>query len=114
MWAMSHFYGGADDVDPLTCFTANASLCMTCELSEVLWHEMHIDIKSLLSTLLDTVKHLHLIGLSIITKTLLVSTLMGATSQYIKQHEPMQQIIDKPGTCWGSGIFVDGISFCLE
>ena len=32
MWAISHFFGGADDVDPPTCFTVNASLCMVCEL----------------------------------------------------------------------------------
>jgi len=31
MWALSHFYGGADDLNPLTCFTANASLCMIFE-----------------------------------------------------------------------------------
>ena len=81
---------------------------MICELPEVLC-EMHIDIKSHLTTLLDTVKHLHFIGLSTVTKTLLVGTLKGASSQYIKQHEPMHQVIDKPGTCWGSGIFIDGI-----
>ena len=28
MWAMSHFYGGVDDEDPPTCFTANAPLCI--------------------------------------------------------------------------------------
>ena len=108
MWALSHFYEGADDVDSLTCFTANASLCMMCELSEVLC-EMHIDIKSHLCTLLDTVKQLHCIGLNTVTKTLLVGTLMGANSQYIEQQEPMHQIIDKPDTCWGSGVFVGGI-----
>jgi len=42
-------------------------------------------------------------------KTLLVSTLMGASNQSIKQHEPMHHNIDKPDTCWGSGIFVDRI-----
>ena len=108
MWAMSHFYGGVDDEDPPTCFTANAPLCMTCEFSDNLC-EISQDIKSHLSTLLATVKSLHSIGLTSITKTLLVGTLMGTISQYIERHERMDEIIDKTDTCWGCGVFVDGI-----
>ena len=103
MWAMSHFYGGADD--PPTCFTVNASLCMVCELCDSLC-EVHVDIKSHLCTLLDTVRCLRSVGLSTVTKTLLVGTLMGASSQYIKGHAEMEDIIDKADTCWGYGIYI--------
>ena len=34
---------------------------------------------------------------------------MGATSQYIERHERMDEIIDKAHTCWGYGVFVNGI-----
>ena len=107
MWAMSHFYGGADDVDPRTCFTANTPLCMVCEVCDSLC-EVHVDIQSHLCTLLDTVQCLRSVGLSTITKTLLVGTLMGANTQYIEGHEEMKDIIDKADTCWGCGISING------
>ena len=103
MWVMSHFYGGADD--PPTCFTVNASLCMVCELCDSLC-KVHVDIKSHLCTLLDTVRCLRSVGLSTVTKTLLVGTLMGASSQYIKGHAEMEDIIDKADTRWGCGIYI--------
>ena len=71
--------------------------------------EISQDIKSYLSTLLATVKSLHSIGLTSITTILLIGTLMGATSQYIERHERMDKNIDKADTCWGCGVFVNGI-----
>ena len=38
-WALSHFYGGADDGDPPTCFISNSSLCMICGISDLLCEE---------------------------------------------------------------------------
>jgi len=108
MWAMSHFYGGADDLDPPSCFVANAPLCMVCELCDWLC-EVHIDIKNHLVTLLGTIKCLHSAGLTTVTKTLLVGTLMGASSDYIKGHNEMEDIIDNADTCWGNGVYINGI-----
>lgn len=50
-WALSHFYGGADDTNPPTCFVSNSPLCMVCKLSDVLCEES-LDIKEHLCTLL--------------------------------------------------------------
>ena len=30
-WALSHFYAGANDADPPTCFVGNNPLCSVCE-----------------------------------------------------------------------------------
>lgn len=66
---MSHFYGDTDDnVDPPTCFMTNASLCMVCELCDILC-EVHVDIKSHPCTLLNAVKCLHSVGLNTVTKS---------------------------------------------
>ena len=81
---------------------------MVCKLCDSLC-EVHVDIKSHLCTLLDTVRCLHSVGLSNVTKTLLVSTLMGASRQYIKGHAEMKDIIDKADTCWGFCIYINGI-----
>ena len=35
----SHFYGGADDNDPPTCFTANSPLCAVCRVSDAICQE---------------------------------------------------------------------------
>jgi len=55
------------------------------------------------------VKCLHSVGLSTVTKTLLIGTLMGANTHYIKGHQEMEDIIDKPDTCWGHGVYVNGV-----
>jgi len=67
---------------------------------------MHIDIKNHLVTLLGTIKCLHSVGL---TTVLLVGTLMGASSDYIKGHNEMEDTIDKADTCWGNGVYINGI-----
>ena len=41
-WALSYFYGSADDNDPATCFTANAPLCAVCRLSDAICQESRI------------------------------------------------------------------------
>lgn len=41
-WALSYFYGSADDNDPATCFTANAPLCAVCCLSDAICQESRI------------------------------------------------------------------------
>ena len=81
-WALSHFYGGTDDIDPPTCFISNSPSCMICGVSDLLCEE-NFDIKNHLTTLLATVQQLQNGGLCGITKTLLVGTLMKTMSEYI-------------------------------
>ena len=81
-WALSQFYGGADDTDPPTCFVSNSPLCMVCKVSDVLCEES-LDVKEHLNILLNTLKQLQNAGLNGITKTLLVGVLMKVCSQYV-------------------------------
>jgi len=62
LWSLSHFYGGADDEDPLTCFTANAPLCSACEAADVIC-EQSVDIQTYLCILLTAISELHDKGL---------------------------------------------------
>ena len=71
-WALYHFYGGADDNDPLTCFTANASLCAVCRLSDAICQES-CDIQDYLLVLFQTFK---ILGFQGVTNTLLTAVLL--------------------------------------
>ena len=53
VWALSHFYAGADDQDPPTCFVANNPLCTVCEESEAICQES-IDIQQYMVVFLET------------------------------------------------------------
>ena len=105
-WALSHFYGGADDTDPPTCFVSNSPLCMVCKLSDILCEES-LDIKDHLCTLLSTLQQLQNAGLNGITKTLLVGVLMKVSSQYIIK---CLECIDADSIPWGCGTVVKGVN----
>ena len=107
LWSLSHFYGGADDGDPPTCFTANAPLCSVCEAADIIC-EQSVNIQNHLCILLMAISQLHDKGLSTVTKTLLVGFLMKATSKYIHNNETIREMVDTSDTCWGSGMVVDG------
>ena len=62
VWALSHFYTGADDQDPPTCFVANNPLCTVCEESEAICQES-IDIQQYMVVLLETLQSLADYGL---------------------------------------------------
>ena len=49
------FYGGADDNDLPTCFTANAPLCAVCRISDAICQESS-DIQDYLLLLFQTIK----------------------------------------------------------
>ena len=74
-WALSHFYGGADDNDPPTCFTANAPLCAVCCVSDAICQESS-DIQDYLLLLFQTIKTLNNVGFQGVTKTLLTAVLL--------------------------------------
>ena len=57
-WALSHFYGGADDNDPPTCFTANAPLRVIYHISDAICQESS-DIQDYLLLLFQTIKTLN-------------------------------------------------------
>ena len=101
-WALSHFYGGADDTDPPTCFVSNSPLCMICKVSDLLCKES-FDVKDHLCTLLVTVQQLQNGGLTGITKTLLVGILMKTKSEYICK---CLESIDEECIPWGCGTVV--------
>ena len=105
-WALSHFYGGADDTDPPTCFVSNSPLCMVCKLSDILCEE-GLDIKDHLCTLLSTLQQLQNAGINRITKTLLVGVLMKVSSQYIIK---CLECIDVDSIPWGCGTVVKGVN----
>ena len=48
--ALACFYGGAGDHDPPTCFFANNTLCLVCELTEEIC-QVSADIKEYLIVL---------------------------------------------------------------
>lgn len=74
-WALSHFYSGADDQDPPTCFAANNPLCTVCEEAEAICQES-IDIQQYMVILLKTFQNLADHGLRGITKTLITAILL--------------------------------------
>ena len=95
------FYGGADDENPPTCFTVNAPLSTTCEATDNICNET-VDIQNHLCILLKAVCSLHENGLD--GRTLLVGTIMKATSKYKIDNELIGKLTDKQDTCWGSGL----------
>ena len=109
LWSLSHFYGGTDDENLPTCFTVNAPLCMICEAADSICNET-VDIQNHLCILLKAVCRLHESSLNSITRTLLVGTIMKASSKYIMDNETISKLIDKEDDCWGSGLVVNGIN----
>jgi len=105
-WALSHFYGGADDSNPQTCYVANSPLCMVCKVSDALCEES-IDIKEHLVTLLSTLQQLQNVGLNGITKTLLVGVLMKVSTQYITS---CLENVDADSVPWGCGTVIEGVN----
>ena len=105
-WALSQFYGGADDTDPPTCFVSNSPLCMVCKVSEVLCEES-LDVKEHLNILLNTLQQLQNAGLNGITKTLLVGVLMKVCSQYVTK---CLEFIDEESIPWGCGTVIKGVN----
>ena len=108
-WALSHFYGGADDTDPPTCFVSNTPLCTVCEVSHVLCEES-LDVKEHLSILLNTLQQLQNAGLNAITKPLLVGVLMEVCSQYVTK---CLEFIDDESIPWGCGTVINGVNMSI-
>ena len=93
VWALSHFYAGADDQDPPTCFVANNPLCTVCEESEAICQES-IDIQQYMVVLLETLQSLADYGLRGITKTLITAILMQSNEQYVRKFKELEGIFD--------------------
>ena len=106
LWSLSHFYGGADDGEPPTCFTANAPLCSVCEATDIIC-EQSVNIQNHLCVLLSAISHLHDNGLSTVTRMLLVGFLMKATSKYVQNNKVIREMIDTSDTYWGCGLVVN-------
>ena len=79
---------------------------MICESSDNIAET--VDIQNHLYILLKAVCRLHESGLlDSITRTLLVDTIMKATSKYITD-KIVSKLIDDQDACWGSGLVVNG------
>ena len=107
-WALSHFYGGADDNDPPTCFTANAPLCAVCRVSDAICQES-CDIQDYLLLLFQTIKTLSNAGFLGVTKTLLIAVLLQINERYVCSFAEMVDLLDNNNSCWGCGIMVKGL-----
>ena len=84
-WESSHFYGGVDDSDHPTCFTANAPLCAVCRLSDAVCNgQGTCDIQDYLLLLFLTMKTLDSVGFQGVTKTLLIAVLLQTNERYVR------------------------------
>ena len=97
-WALFHFYGGADDNDPPTCFTANAPLCAVCRISDAICQESS-DIQDYLLLLFQTIKTLNNVGFQGVTKTLLTAVLLQINEQYVRSFAEMVDLLDNNDSC---------------
>ena len=107
-WALSTFYGDADDNDPPTCFTANASLCAVCRLSDAIYQES-CDIQVYILVLFQTIKTLNNVSFQGVTKTLLTAVLLQINERYVRSFAEMVDLIDNNDLCWGCGVMVKGL-----
>ena len=107
-WALSHFYGGADDNDPPTCFTANAPLCAVCRTSDAICQESS-DIQEYLLLLFQTIKTLNKVGFQGVTKTLLTAVLLQINERYVRSFAEIVDLLDNNDSCWGCGVMVKGL-----
>ena len=107
-WALSHFYSGADDNDPPTCFTANAPLCAVCRVSDAICQES-CDIQDYLLLLFQAIKTLSNAGFLGVTKTLLIAVLLQINERYVCSFAEMVDLLDSNNSCWGCGIMVKGL-----
>ena len=105
---MSHFYGGADDDDPPTRFTADAPLCAVCRVSDAICQES-CDIQDYLLLLFQTIKTLNNAGFLGVTKTLLIAVLLQINGRYIRSFTEMIDLLDNNDSCWGCGAMAKGL-----
>ena len=104
-WALSHFYGVADDNDPPTCFTANSPLCAVCHVSDAICQESS-DIQDYLLLLFQTIKTLNSVGFQGVNKTLLTAVLLQINERYVRSFAEMVDLLDNNESCWGCGVMV--------
>jgi len=107
-WALCHFYGGVDDSDPPTCFTANAPLCAVCRLSDAICQET-CDIQDYFMLLFQTMKTLDHAGFQGVTKTRLIAVLLQKNERYVRSFTAMVDLLDSNDPCWGCGVMVKGL-----
>ena len=104
--ALSVFYGGASDTDPPTCFVSNSPLCAVCRHSEDIC-QWSVDVEPFLSVLLSAFKQIHEAGLKNVSKTLLISVILGTNEQYVRKFEMLNDLIEADDSCWGSGLYMN-------
>ena len=97
-WALSHFYGGADDNDPPTCFTANSVLCAVCRVSDAICQES-FDIQDYLLLLFQTIKTLNSVGFQGVTKTLLTAVLLQINEHHVCSFAEMVDLLNNSDLC---------------